>query len=60
LTGGQLVFGSYYYSKTKDADGTASEMGNSAQMVFAHYRAVVKPEATKEIGKLRTDHPAKG
>jgi integrase len=45
-------FGSYYYSKTKDADKTAAEMGNSAGMVFGHYRAVVKPKATEEYWNI--------
>jgi integrase len=36
-------FGSYYYALTRNENHTAAEMGNSPQMVFAHYRALVKP-----------------
>jgi hypothetical protein len=45
-------FGSYYYAQTKDADKTAFEMGNSAAIVFAHYRAVVKPKAADEYWNI--------
>ena len=45
-------FGTYYYSKTKDADKTASEMGNTPQMVFSHYRAVVMPQETDEYWNI--------
>jgi integrase len=36
-------FGSYYYALTRNENQTAAEMGNSPQMVFRHYRALVKP-----------------
>jgi integrase len=36
-------FGSYFYAITKNENTVAAEMGNSPQMVFRHYRALVKP-----------------
>jgi hypothetical protein len=36
-------FGSYFYALTKNENTVAAEMGNSPQMVFRHYRALVKP-----------------
>jgi len=37
-------FGSYFFAKVKNENLTAAEMGNSPQMVFKHYRALVKPD----------------
>jgi len=34
-------FGSYFLGKTKDENLTASEMGNSPEVVIKHYRALV-------------------
>jgi hypothetical protein len=45
-------FGSYYYAKTKDADLTSAEMGNSPNVVFSSYRAVVKPSAADEYWNI--------
>jgi integrase len=36
-------FGSYFYALTKNENAVAAEMGSSPQMVFRHYRALVKP-----------------
>jgi hypothetical protein len=36
-------FGSYFYALTKNENTVAVEMGNSPEMVFRHYRALVKP-----------------
>ena len=36
-------FGSYFYALTKNENTVAAEMGNSPQMVFRHYRALVRP-----------------
>ena len=36
-------FGSYFYANAKNEHETAAEMGNSPQMVFAHYRELVEP-----------------
>ena len=36
-------FASYYFAKYKNENETAARMGNSPQMVFAHYRAMVQP-----------------
>jgi len=35
-------FGSYFLGKTKDENLTASEMGNSLDVIIKHYRALVK------------------
>jgi len=37
-------FGSYFFSKSKDENRTAAEMGNSPAVVFKHYRALVTKE----------------
>lgn len=37
-------FASYHYAKFKNENETAALMGNSPQMVFQHYRELVKPE----------------
>lgn len=37
-------FASYHYAKFKHENETAALMGNSPQMVFQHYREMVKPE----------------
>ncbi len=36
-------FASYHYAKYRNENETASLMGNSPQMVFAHYRELVRP-----------------
>ena len=38
-------FGSYRLAQCQDAAKVSLEMGNSPQMVFAHYRELVKPKA---------------
>ncbi len=35
-------FGSYFLGKTKDENRTASEMGNSPDVIIKHYRALVR------------------
>ncbi len=35
-------FGSYFPGKTKDENLTASEMGNSPEVIIKHYRALVR------------------
>jgi len=35
-------FGSYFLGKTKDEKLTASEMGNSPEVIFRHYRTLVR------------------
>lgn len=37
-------FASYYFAKFKNENETAALMGNSPQMVFQHYRELVRPE----------------
>ena len=36
-------FASYHYAKYRNENETAALMGNSPQMVFAHYRELVRP-----------------
>ena len=50
-------FGSYFYALTKNENIVAAEMGNSPQMVFRHYRAVVKPADCAAFWAIR---PAQG
>lgn len=45
-------FGSYFYGKSKNENSTAAEMGNSPQMVFAHYRELVRPAAVEEFWNI--------
>lgn len=40
------TFGSYHYALHRNENLTAAEMGNSPAVIFRHYRAVVKPDAT--------------
>jgi len=46
-------FGSYHYAQHSDENRTAAEMGNTPAVIFRHYRALVKPEATKAFWLLR-------
>lgn len=41
-------FGSYRLAEVQDAGKVSLEMGNSPQMLFKHYRAVVSPEAARQ------------
>jgi hypothetical protein len=38
-------FASYHFAKYKNENDTASRMGNSPQMIFQHYREMVRPAA---------------
>ena len=40
-------FASYFFAKHKNENETAARMGNSPQMVFAHYRELVRPAAAE-------------
>jgi hypothetical protein len=40
-------FASYHFAKYKSENETAALMGNSPQMVFQHYRELVRPEAAE-------------
>ncbi len=35
-------FGSYLYAKTQDVNRAAAEMGNTPNVIFKHYRALVR------------------
>ena len=55
-------FGSYFYALTKNENTVAAEMGNSPQMVFRHYRALVKPADCTAFWAIRPGqgHDRKG
>jgi len=42
-------FASYYFAKHKNENETAALMGNSPQMVFQHYRELVRPADAEEF-----------
>jgi len=42
-------FCSYHYAQHKNENETAVLMGNSPQMVFQHYRELVRPEAAAKF-----------
>lgn len=42
-------FASYHFAKHKNENETAALMGNSPQMVFQHYRELVRPEAAEKF-----------
>lgn len=49
-------FASYHMAKHRNENHTAQEMGNSPQMILAHYRELVKPvEAQAFFGILPSD-----
>jgi hypothetical protein len=50
-------FASYHYARHRNENETAALMGNSQQMVFAHYRELVRPA---EGGSLFWNHAAAG
>lgn len=45
-------YGSYRLAKCQDAAKVSLEMGNSPQMVFAHYRELVKPKEAERYWKI--------
>jgi integrase len=45
-------FGSYRLAECQDAARVSLEMGNSPQMVFAHYRELVRPKEAAKFWKL--------
>ncbi len=46
-------YGSYRLAQCHDAARVSLEMGNSAQMVFAHYREIVKPKDAERYWKIK-------
>jgi len=42
-------FASYHFAKYKNENETAALMGNSPQMVFEHYRELVRPEVAEKF-----------
>ncbi len=51
-------YGSYRLPSITDAAKLALEMGNSPQMIFKHYREIVKPAAAASYWKIRPDQSA--
>lgn len=45
-------FGSFFYANTKNENLTAAEMGNTPQVIFKHYRALVKPAEVERFWKV--------
>jgi integrase len=45
-------FGSYFLGKTKDENLTASEMGNSPEVIIKHYRALVRDADVTRFWRL--------
>jgi integrase len=45
-------FGSYFLGKTKDENLTASEMGNSPDVIIKHYRALVRDADVTQYWRL--------
>jgi integrase len=52
-------FGSYYYALTRNENQTAAEMGNSPQIVFRHYRALVRPTECAAFWAIRRTSEAR-
>jgi integrase len=57
-------FGSYFLGKTKDENLTASEMGNSPEVIIKHYRALVRDADVTRYwrlapGNVQTDSSGK-
>jgi hypothetical protein len=46
-------FGSFFYARTKNENLTAAEMGNTPQMIFKHYRALVKAKEVELFWKIQ-------
>jgi integrase len=46
-------FGSFFYARSKNENLTAAEMGNTPQVIFKHYRALVKPKETESYWKMQ-------
>ena len=45
-------YGSYWLAKHQDTAALALQMGNSAQMIFQHYRELVKPKEAERYWKI--------
>jgi integrase len=45
-------FASYHYAKYRNENDTAALMGNSPQMIFGHYREVVRPSDAEKFFNL--------
>jgi integrase len=51
-------YGSYRLAQCQDAAKVSLEMGNSPQMVFAHYRELVKPKDAERYWKIKPEAKA--
>jgi len=48
-------FGSYWLAKFKDTAALALQMGNSPQIIFAHYRELVSPDDAKQFWSMNPE-----
>jgi len=48
-------FGSYWLAKFKDTAALALQMGNSPQIIFAHYRELVSPDDAKQFWSMKPE-----
>ena len=46
-------FASYHYAMFRSAEGTAHQMGNSADVVHKHYKALVSKAEAEKLWNLR-------
>jgi integrase len=51
-------FGTYLLASTHDENLTASQMGNSPDIIVKHYREMVRPEAAERYWNLFCDKPS--
>lgn len=52
-------YGSYHLARFPDVAALALQMGNSPQMIFKHYRELVKPRVAEAYWNIRPELPAK-
>ena len=57
---GRHSYGSYWLAQNQDAAALALQMGNSPQMIFQHYRELVKPQDAKRYWQIKPDAKAGG
>ena len=51
-------YGSYLLGKTKDENLTASEMGNSPEVIVKHYRALVRDAGVQQYWSITSADPS--
>ena len=53
-------FGSYHLAHFRDTAALALQMGNSPEMIFKHYRQLVKPKAAEAYWNITPSNQSKG